>query len=190
MDQASWSRFPKIADSTGSFEASSSSSTFVVTEKIHGANFSIIVHANGTVAFASRSGPLADSDNFFGYRSQGLHTLLSPRARVLRDALVESNATTADAAVTIYGELCGGAYPHPEVPAAAGALPVQNGIWYAPSLIFVGFDVAVTVAGSPIRFLSFDLARTRALAAGFRFATPLHIGPLSSCISYDVRFSS
>jgi hypothetical protein len=42
-----------------------------------------------------------------------------------------------------YGELLGGSYPHPAVPAVPGLSPVQTGIWYTPGLAWVAFDALV-----------------------------------------------
>lgn len=42
--------------------------TFVVTEKVDGANFSIIVKKNGEVFFAKRSGIIGTGDNFYSYQ--------------------------------------------------------------------------------------------------------------------------
>jgi len=159
-----------------------------VTEKLHGANFSLVISAEEQVAFASSSGILAENDPFFGFRSQVLDASLAPKARALRAGLVEAGAAAADASVIVYGELCGGQYEHPDVPAVRGARPVQNGVWYSPGLIFVGFDVLVTGNGS--RFLDFSQAREQALRAGLRFAEPLHTGSLASCVDFDFRFNS
>jgi hypothetical protein len=46
-------------------------------------------------------------------------------------------------AVYLYGELFGGHYPHPDVPAVPGMSPVQTGIWYAPDLRWAPFDILV-----------------------------------------------
>jgi len=42
---------------------------FEVTEKIHGANFSILVNTDGEVRFASRNGVIEDEDKFYGYKA-------------------------------------------------------------------------------------------------------------------------
>ena len=157
-----WQRYPKIPLSSNA--SSSAEGEYIVTEKIHGANFSVAVPPDGEVSFASRGGILKPGDNFFGFRSQGIDKYLAPRARKLRDALVaDGNASTA-ATVVVYGELCGGEYPHADVPmAAASTGPVQRGCWYSPTLVFVGFDVAVFERHCSLpRFLSFDDARNAA----------------------------
>jgi len=66
--------------------AAASAGTFVATEKVHGANFS--VHATASdVHFAKRSGILDSGDEFYSFRSQGLDADLGGFARALFDAL-------------------------------------------------------------------------------------------------------
>jgi Rnl2 family RNA ligase len=184
-----WTKYPKISERAGS-SSSAADGEWIVTEKLHGANFSVLVPPDGAIAFASRSGILAPGDNFYGYRSQGLHADIGACATALRALLLACGEAGDESAVIVYGELCGGCYPHPEVQASAGALPVQKGVWYAPRLVFVGFDVAVCAPGAPPRFLSFARAREVAFAAGLRFAEPMHVGDLASCLHMDVRFTS
>jgi len=185
-----WSKYPSIAESSSKF-AGPVAGEWICTEKVHGANFSITVSANGEVAFASRSGILAPNDNFFGYKTRRLDTWLQPRVVELRERLVHDRLATTEATMTIFGELFGGHYPHPDVPAVCDSGRVQNGIWYSPTLCFMGFDIAVRreADGAP-QFLSFDDSREAAIAAGLCYATPLCRGTFPQCLDFDIRFSS
>eukprot|EP00325_Prymnesiales_sp_UTEX-LB-985_P008411 CAMPEP_0174695230 /NCGR_PEP_ID=MMETSP1094-20130205/1656_1 /TAXON_ID=156173 /ORGANISM="Chrysochromulina brevifilum, Strain UTEX LB 985" /LENGTH=367 /DNA_ID=CAMNT_0015891679 /DNA_START=52 /DNA_END=1155 /DNA_ORIENTATION=+ len=182
-----WTRYPKIAEHGGGAAATGE---WLCTEKVHGANFSVVALADGCVEFASRSGVLAATDNFFGYRSQGMDAWLTPRVCALRDALAHDGVVADTDSITVYGELAGGAYPHPDVPAVNGVGPVQRGCWYSPGLVFIAFDVAISSEGSASRFLSFDVARTAAIAAGLRYTVPRLRGSLSQCLDAEVRFIS
>lgn len=195
MPSTGWSRYPKIAHTLSrTVDETNGTSEFIVTEKIHGANFSCIVPPRGSggaedVLYASRGGLIAASDNFFGFRSCGLAERLVPRVLSLRDTLTANGTAPADATVIIYGELCGGLYPHDDIPVQRGAAPVQRGCWYAPTLQYVGFDMALGSA-TGLQFLSFDVARAAAVAAGLLFATPLCRGALADCLAHPVRFES
>jgi len=46
----------------------------------------------------------------------------------------------------VYGELYGGAYPHPSVFAVPDLIPVQRGVWYSPQLSFLAFDLLLVPA--------------------------------------------
>jgi Rnl2 family RNA ligase len=186
------------------------STEWLCTEKAHGANFSAAVACDGQVHFAARSGLLAASDNFYGYKSQGLDAYLVPRVLALRTALVRDGFVTANDTLVVYGELCGGHYPHPAVPAVAGGVgPVQRGVWYSPALVFIAFDIAVVPVAADAaagdgrladmalssshqrtRFLDFDVARAASIAADLRFTQPLRRGTLAHCLDLDVRFAS
>lgn len=104
---------------------------WVALEKLHGAHFVIAVE-RGEVRFGKRKEWLDADTPFFGWQ------LLADdlRTRVL------AMANAAGAPVFFaYGELLGGAYPHPDVCPVPGLSAVQTGIWYAPDLHWVMFDI-------------------------------------------------
>jgi len=185
-----WSRYPKIAESSASF-TDRTGGQWVCTEKVHGANFSVMATADGFVNFASRSGILAHNDNFFGFKSQGLDAYLNGRVLALREALVQDGTAQEHDSILVYGELYGGHYPHPDVAAVAGVGPIQRGVWYAPSISFMAFDVALASAeDGATTYLSFDIARTASQGVGLCFAEALFRGTLAQCMGHKVRFSS
>src|SRR5689334_22667783 len=125
--------YPKI----GSAAASTAGAAWVATEKVHGANFVIGVEADGgggIVRFGKRKDWLEPDAAFFGW--QLIAPELADRVRALATAV-------GAAQVVCYGELYGGGYPHPDVAAIAGIAPVQTGIWYAPDVRWIAFDVLV-----------------------------------------------
>ena len=121
--------YPKIGRSTAS-----TSSDWVATEKIHGANMVIATDAT-QVRFGKRKSWLADDDPFFGWQ------LL--RSTFGEAALAVHAEWGGVGVVRIYGELFGGHYPHEDVRPIAGLSAVQTGVWYAPDLRFAVYDVIV-----------------------------------------------
>lgn len=113
---------------------------WIAAEKVHGAHFAVVCDDSG-VHPAKRREPLSMDalDGFFGVSRiwPGLSVAAARFASVLRRDHGEA------AVVTAYGELAGGRYPHPEVPAAPGVEPVQTGVWYAPGLHWLLFDASV-----------------------------------------------
>eukprot|EP00966_Prymnesium_polylepis_P273335 6314816-Prymnesium_polylepis.1 len=176
-----------MAESTRNW-SSVPSGEWVATEKMHGANLCAGVcadRASGKTAFSKRSGPLASADDFFGFRSSHLDEVLSQAVRHLLAACGNASA------VAVYGELCGGRYPHPDVPVDRALKPVQCGVWYSPTVIFVAFDViAVTEREGVVErcFLDFDDARGTAEHAGFMFEEAIARGSLEACLDVPVRF--
>ncbi|MCB9703853.1 MAG: RNA ligase [Myxococcales bacterium] len=157
---------------------------WAVTEKIHGANFCLVVDEDGVQA-AKRKALLGEGDAFFNFQEVRLRHAAS--ALALHDEL-----RAGDPAIVrtfVYGELFGGAYPHPDVAPVAGAQPVQTGVYYAPGVEFCVFDVAVAVVGER-RFLDFDEAIARARGQGFFVAEPLHVGSLREALDFPLGFDS
>ena len=107
---------------------------WIALEKLHGAQLVVGVDAD-SIRFGKRKAWLRDDDPFFGWRL--IANEVAERARALARAAGAPQ-------VTIYGELCGGAYPHPDVDAIEGIGPVQVGVFYAADLVWVPFDVLLT----------------------------------------------
>ena len=138
---------------------------WVACEKVHGAQLVIAVR-DGVVQFGKRKSWLADGDDFFGWQ------LL--RAELTAGAIAVSELVGgAGSVVYLYGELCGGGYPHDAVPAVAGLTPVQTGVWYGPDLYWMPFDIMIHSAGGE-EFVSYDELVRSAGAIGWR--TPPLVG--------------
>lgn len=118
--------YPKIG---GTVDAAGG--TWVATEKIHGANFVIGIEGD-VVQFGKRKAWLDPAEAFFGWQliASGLAERVSPLGRLAPQ-------------VVCYGELFGGGYPHPDVPAIPGLTAIQTGVWYAPDLRWAMFDILV-----------------------------------------------
>ncbi|MDX3588530.1 RNA ligase family protein [Streptomyces europaeiscabiei] len=148
---------------------------WVAVEKVHGAHFAVVCDGTG-VRPAKRRELLGDDalDGFFGVSR--IWPVLSVAAARFASAL---HGSWGDAAmVTVYGELAGGSYPHPDVPAIAGAEPVQTGVWYAPGLQWLPFDASVeTTEGR--RWISDRALRDAAAAAGLVCPPALGNGALN-----------
>jgi Rnl2 family RNA ligase len=127
--------YAKMPASGEAREQSSPGGTWVALEKIHGAQLVVAVRGE-QVHFGKRKAWLAEEDPFFGW--QLLRVRLGAAAREIARAV----GAEGDA-VYLYGELFGGHYPHPDVPAVPGMSPVQTGIWYAPDLQWSPFDILV-----------------------------------------------
>ncbi|MYU51149.1 MULTISPECIES: RNA ligase family protein [Streptomyces] len=148
---------------------------WVAVEKVHGAHFAVVCDG-ARVHPAKRRELLGDEalDGFFGVSR--IWPVLSVAAARFTSAL---RGIRGDAAVvTIYGELAGGSYPHPDVPAVAGAEPVQTGVWYAPGLHWLPFDASVETAEGRC-WISDHALRGAAAAAGLSCPPALGRGALN-----------
>jgi len=188
-----FSPYEKIAESLaaalGDDEAAhraASRAEWIVTEKIHGANFCFVTDGD-EVRCAKRKTLLADDEDFFGHRA--LQTRLAP---AVRDVLTRAKARDPNASrVFVYGELFGGGYPHPDVSPVPGVEPVQTGCWYAPGIEFCAFDVGFVRAGESERvYLDQDEAREACETAGLLFARPLFRGRYEDAFAFPIGFET
>ncbi|MFJ2266944.1 RNA ligase family protein [Streptomyces sp. NPDC098085] len=176
--------YPKISARGGL--GVSGAREWVAVEKVHGAHFAVVCDGAG-VHPAKRRELLGDDalDGFFGVSR--VWPVLSVAAARFASAL---RGVRGDAAVvTIYGELAGGCYPHPDVPAVAGAEPVQTGVWYAPGLHWLPFDASVEKAEGR-RWISDRALRGAAAAAGLVCPPALGHGALNRLQELPCAFST
>ncbi|MGC0418161.1 RNA ligase family protein [Embleya sp. AB8] len=159
---------------------------WVALEKVHGAHFAVVCDDFG-VRPAKRRELLADEllDEFFGV------SRIWPRLSVAAARFAASvRAVCGDgAAVTIYGELAGGCYPHPDVAADPGFEPVQTGVWYAPDLHWLLFDAVVEGADGRC-WLADRALREAAADAGLCCVPVLGHGSLHALQQLPVVFPS
>ncbi|MFB7915832.1 RNA ligase family protein [Streptomyces sp. NPDC056061] len=149
---------------------------WVAVEKVHGAHFAVVCDGSGVRPAKRRELLGSDAlDGFFGVSR--IWPVLSVAAARFASAVRGVPGDGAEV-VTIYGELAGGCYPHPEVPATAGVEPVQTGVWYAPGLHWMPFDATVERAGDCC-WVSDRAVREAAGAAGLVCPPALGHGALT-----------
>jgi Rnl2 family RNA ligase len=156
---------------------------WVVTEKIHGANFSF-TYENQKLLFAKRKAYLHWHDDFFGF--QEVVSRLEDRVLSLFERL--SLDVPADRYI-LYGELFGGHYPHPGVPAHPGVAAIQTGVYYAPGVHFCAFDLAFE-AGEKKHYLDYGTAIRYFEAFDIFYARVLFAGKLNEALAFDLRINS
>jgi Rnl2 family RNA ligase len=152
---------------------------WVALEKMHGGQ--LVVASDGeAVHVGKRKAWLAEDEPFFGWQ------LL---ASELGDGVRKLARETGAKQTVLFGELIGGGYPHPDVPAVPGLSPVQTGIWYTPGLAWVAFD-ALVAAGDDDggELLAHRELEELAEVAGVRMAPRLLRGTRAELERVEVRF--
>ena len=160
---------------------------WVVTEKIHGANFGISTDGS-EVRFAKRKEFLPPDEDFFDYQS--LKNQLAHQVKEIFKILQAERPRLFR--VAVYGELFGGEYPHPEVPEVSHVQAVQTGIYYSPKIEYCAFDIAVEENGkSDLRsYEDYDKALKIFQQVGMIGAKPLFIGKYEEALEYNLEFDS
>jgi Rnl2 family RNA ligase len=157
---------------------------WVVTEKVHGSNFSFWV-TNDSIKMAKRGGWIEDSEkNFYGHKD--VLTRYNKNLCVLFHLISEFfNATPASINFTLYGEIFGGVYPHSDVPKSNTATRVQKGVYYSPINDFYAFDLKVNGA-----FINYKIFEEMMEASGFLWAKSLLISDMKTCMNYPNEFQT
>nr|BBH86396.1 hypothetical protein KTC_11470 [Thermosporothrix sp. COM3] len=185
-----WTTYEKIAESPEQWHLDEGhyrtlkKARWVVTEKIHGAHFCIVTDGLNIVG-ASRKHLLAPDEHFFDYQRilQRLESQVVHLVYLIRQSYPQLTS------LSIYGELFGGSYPHPDVPPIPGVQPVQTGIYYTPDIEFCAFDLALTIS-QQTAYLDYDRAHQFLQSAGIPSLPPLFIGSYQEALLYPVEFSS
>lgn len=158
------------------------SGVWVVTEKIHGANFSLLCTGR-VVRIAKRSCLLPDDSEFYGIRPVLKRDRLVIKMRQLYDLL--SLTINPIGQITVYGELYGGVYNHPDVARNLDARKVQKGVDYSPDNHFIAFDIKVD--GS---FLDFEKMQAVCREVEMPCIPALMYGTMEACLEHKNDFPS
>jgi Rnl2 family RNA ligase len=185
MEHIRYQKIHTTFDQTTKKKKSSSLSEkclWCVTEKIHGANFSIYIQRNYEIKCAKRTGFLQENELFFNYYQ------LIERIRVNLYSLADdifSNQTDDVNCIVIFGELFGGGYPGYE-----NCSPIQQGIWYSPMVEFAIFDICHNLNSNEMSYLPYS--QTLALAEKHHLFVlkPLFIGSYREASQYNISFQS
>lgn len=194
-------KFQKIADKADNYQIDtktqrifSGKTEWVVTEKVHGSNFSIY-YQNGLINFGKRNCLLKEDDWFYNY--QLIQDKLSDNIRHLSKIMNHSQ-------IIVYGELFGGWYPnHHDWTGPVGTrinqegvsiVPfeeraVQEGIYYSQQIEFMVFDVAI-IEQEKLQFMNFFQMEEYLKQTDFFYSKPLMIGNFQTVQKYNLNFDS
>ncbi|MDJ1497981.1 RNA ligase family protein [Cytophagaceae bacterium DM2B3-1] len=162
---------------------------WVVTEKLHGANFCVVLTAQ-EIQYAKRKEILLPEDDFFGY--QDLVEKLEGKFLEIQDLLQKKGLLKAEETALLYGELCGGGYPHPDIEPNPLVDLVQSGIYYSPNIEFCIFDIAIQNETSDVakKYLDYDTMASLCNQVGLIYAEALLIGSYEEALHFDIHFES
>ena len=157
---------------------------WVVQEKVHGTNTSFLCDGND-VKFAKRTSILGDDEKFYDYQEiweEYRDKVMSLYHRVCQfHEGVES--------ISVFGELCGGVYPHPDVQRIGRLTLIQKGVFYTPGHEFYGFDIYVFTKDEGY-YLSVDETNALLEAERFFYARSIFTGSLDDCLKHPNQFQS
>jgi len=152
---------------------------WVVTEKIHGSNFAFYMDQDGEKT-AKRNGFIEEGENFF--QCLRMTSRESYKVREMWDYLALDYKPKK---LIVYGELCGGNYPHPDIERPHSVRAIQKGVYYSPDVEFVVFDIWFNG-----EFEDYYAMAHLCEQVGLKFVLPLKVGTYRECIQYSDEFES
>ena len=151
---------------------------FVVQEKVHGANVCFVTDGV-TVSFGKRTGFVEADEKFYDYEE--LFERYTQKVISLFSEVKEQYSDIKT--LTVFGEMFGGKYPHPDVQLIKNMMLIQKGVYYCPNHEFYAFDLYINT-GETGRFLTVDEANAYFEREGFFYAKTLMRGTINECIKY------
>jgi Rnl2 family RNA ligase len=157
---------------------------FVIQEKVHGANFCFATDGK-IVTAGKRTGFVETNENFYDHEE----LLERYSAKIIKMFTLVKEKYPDTLTVTIFGEMFGGNYPHPEIANDSRITCIQKGVYYCPNHEFYAFDLYVSNSDTA-RFLVVDEMNTFFEEAGFLYAKTLFTGTIDECLQYPNAFPS
>ena len=166
---------------------------WIVHEKLHGTNFSVILGVGtDNISFARRNDILRQDDKFFGY--QRMVPILTPKMCTLGELIQKIYPNTEQ--ITVYGELVGGSYPS----LASGTMlgmslrgdfeQIQEHIYYCPHHEYFAFDIKIR-SGERDFYLDVGSAHELLKEAEFRVVPELKSNlSLDEALEFDTKFDT
>lgn len=149
---------------------------WVVNEKVHGSSTIILRAEDGQIILGKRSSFINPGENFNGL----------PRvADYLKPSIEALYAKLGCKEMTLYGEICGGSYDHPNVAKVPNTTRVQKGVFYGPNNYFYGFDIVAD--GTWLDPITVEQLYKE---FGFLHAQTLFRGSFEDCMKYPNEFDS
>lgn len=158
---------------------------FNCTEKVHGSSMVFMADHDG-VQCGKRTAPLTMEDKFFNF--QQVFKEHANAVQALFNDVVGRDTNIKQ--VSVYGELYGGHYPHPDVPSVDNQTIVQRGLWYSPTNRFYGFDIRTMDYDGKFVWLPYVKCVSLFKEHSIPYAEPLFIGTLDECLAYDNCFQT
>jgi len=157
---------------------------WVVTEKIHGANFSFLVNRENNIAIAKRSG-IIKNENFYN-SEKILNKYLENILILVNDFFIFDNVQQ----VQIYGEIFGGLYNNKT---DKEAKKIQKEVQYIPFNDFIVYDIAVDYIEKDTYynerlFLEWDKLKEFTSKYNLKHVPELFKGTLEECLNYPNKY--
>ena len=125
---------------------------YLITEKVHGSNTQVSFDGSNFV-YGTRTHFLCDDEKC--YNLQGIIEPLKEKISILFHELKTQFHSINK--LIIFGEVCGGSYPHVDVEKNNKAIKVQKGVFYTPDNVWLIFDMCIVFNDGSREYLSQEI---------------------------------
>lgn len=157
------------------------SGDWVVSEKIHGANFSIW-YDGINIKYAKRTSFIEEGEKFYNYKDVIKLCKLDKKIKEIWNLINQEwknyNHDHEPNLLILYGELFGGSYSHPDVEKSQQS-HIQKGVFYCPEQRFYCFDIKIN--GS---YIPYNIMEKLCKKVDLFYAESLFIGSFDECLKY------
>ena len=169
--------------------------------KIDGSNFQCSIDEDGNFICGTRSNYLGRESDFQGWRramkNEDVENKLHQMKQVIfdnffKDFSYKGVRTVNEFSLTVYGELCGGFYRHPDVEKVKGAVKIQGRVDYHPDNMWVPFDILLRWNDKEDKEIQFLCDQTQVIKYCEKVGLPheqiMFEGTFDECLNFPVEF--
>ncbi len=165
--------------------------------KIDGSNFQCSIDENDKFICGTRSHYLGRESDFQGYRRALKNEDIENKLRQLKQIIFDNFykdfefkgvKSKSDFCLTVYGELCGGFYRHPDVEKVKGATKIQGRVDYHPDNMWVPFDILLRQTDNQVFLCPQDMLMDYCKQVGLPHEPVKFEGSFEDCLNFPVEF--
>ena len=172
---------------------------YICAVKIDGSNFQVSIDEDEKLQIGSRNQLLSLDADFMNWKEVIEKDDVEERIRKMK-TLIRSGAVEDDDIkkffneigetkfnLTVFGELCGGLYRHPDVPKNTKAVRIQGRVDYSPDNEWIPFDIMLSTEETSI-YLNQDLMMILCERVGLKHQIVVFKGTLQECMAFPIDF--
>lgn len=170
--------------------------------KIDGSNFQCSIDEDENFICGTRSNYLERDSDFQGWRRAMKNEDVENKLRKMKQVIFDNFfkdfpykgvKTVNDFSITVYGELCGGFYRHPDVEKVKGAVKIQGRVDYHPDNMWVPFDILLRWNKKEKEEIQFLCEQTQVMKyceeVGLPHEQVMFEGTLDECLKFPVEYT-
>lgn len=163
---------------------------YVCENKIDGSNVQCSIDENGNFKFGSRTQEYAPGSDFQGSNNCFLKERVKEKLIQMKKLIHQDHPEFNEPFIlTVYGELCGGMYRHPDIEKVKGSIKIQGRVDYHPDNKWVPFDIVLRrTDGITIMVFDQDDVVKYCKAVDLPYPIILFRGTADECMNYPVEF--